>query len=295
LDRVDDGSAAVDQYRTVVDGITTWLVRELATASGDADDEIAFYSALDADSEGEEGRYYSWQEAEFQRVIGDAERASGASGRLRPDDVTSLASRHYGVTTAGTFEGGSVLRVAATAVELAEADGLNPRAVRDALDRAANSLLSHRATRLRPATDDKVVTSTNGLALAGLADAGRLLGDRRATRLAGKLARFLYRHVWRDGKLLHVWRKGEARVEGLLEDYAYVGLGLLAYHRASLEPWALTWAFELADACEERFADAESGGYFSTASDAEPLLVRPKAQTDGATPEIGRASCRERR
>src|SRR5690606_2397406 len=124
----------------------------------------------------------------------------------------------------------------------------------------------------------------NGLALAGLADAGRLLGDRRATRLAGKLARFLYRHVWRDGKLLHVWRQGEARVEGLLEDYAYVGLGLLAYYRASLEPWALTWAFELADACEERFADAESGGYFSTASDAEPLLVRPKAQTDGATP-----------
>ena len=262
-----------DGYPRVVDGIVTWLERELATTG--ADGEVAFFSALDADSEGEEGRFYAWSQSEFLAAVPEESRVP--AGR-------DLAAQHYGVTAAGTFDGGNVLRIARSATDLAAAHALSVEEVQRALQRATDALFDHRAARARPAIDDKVIASMNGLALAGLSDAWRLLGHERAAELASGVARFLKRHLWRDGRLLHVWRDGEARVEGLLEDYAYVGLGLLAYYRASFEPWALKWAFELADACEARFSDPDAGGYFSTAIDAEPLLVRPKGQTDGATP-----------
>lgn len=273
-----------DRYRRVVTGIVAWLERELATTSGtDGADEVAFFSALDADSEGEEGRFYAWTEAELAQAVDTWARDAALHG-VTPEHVVSLVARHYGVTAAGTFEGGAVLREARSTTDLARDDGLAEDIVEGAVHGASGALFEHRSTRQRPATDDKVVTSMNGLLMRGLADVGRLMDDRRATELAGRIARFLRRNLWRDGRLLHVWRAGDARVEGLLEDYAYLGLGLLAYYRASFEPWALEWAFELADACAARFADPDGGGYFSTASDAERLLVRPKGQTDGATP-----------
>jgi uncharacterized protein YyaL (SSP411 family) len=289
------------RHRLVASRIIDWLERELAvttkTLGGHghawqpADDEVAFFTATDADSEGEEGRFYAWSESEFRAVItaaeeqsADAAQGAPAATALTPDAVAELAARRFGVTAAGTFEGGNVPYVAKTAAELARERQLPVDTVEDALRRAGAALFDHRAARVRPATDDKVVTSTNALALAALADAGRLLGDERALTIARQLATFLRRHLWRDGRLYHVWREGEARVEGLLEDYAYTGLGLMALYRATFEPWALTWAFELADQCQARFADAQAGGYFTTASDAQPLLVRPKGQTDGATP-----------
>ncbi|HET8985192.1 MAG TPA: DUF255 domain-containing protein, partial [Trueperaceae bacterium] len=278
------------EHRVVASRIIDWLERELAlttTTLGTpvwqpAKDEIAFFTATDADSEGEEGRFYAWTETEFRAVItaAEEERTRGVA----PDDAAALAARHFGVTVSGTYEGGNVLYLAKTADELAHEQGLSVDVIRAALSRAAEALFGHRSTRVRPATDDKVVTSTNALALAALADAGRLLGDERALSLARRLSSFLHRHLWRGGRLFHVWREGEARVEGLLEDYAYTGLGLLALYRATFEPWLLAWAFELADQCESRFADVEGGGYFTTASDAEPLLIRPKGQTDGSTP-----------
>jgi len=291
---VSDGT----RYRLVATRIIAWLERELAVSASTggvveggwhpASDETAFYSATDADSEGEEGRFYAWTEAEFKAVVSAAEERCPAPpvapGAPTPAEVATLAARHFGVTAAGAFEAGNVLYVATPAADLALELGVASGVVAAALSRATAALFEHRTTRVRPATDDKVVTSMNGLLLAALSDAGRLLGDEKALDLARRLATFVHRRLWRDNRLFHLWRAGEVRVEGLLEDYAYVGLGLLAYYRATFEPWALTWAFDLADQCEARFADVAGGGFFTTASDADPLLVRPKGRTDGATP-----------
>src|SRR5690606_34748771 len=259
-----DGS----RHRQVAGRIIEWLEREMmvpASTDSQADapwlaaaDETAYFTALDADSEGEEGRFYAWTEPEFLAVVTAAEERlahDAAPGSLSPAQVAALAATHYGVTAAGTFEGGNVLYIARSAPELAHELGVPSEEVGRALARANAALFAHRAARVRPATDDKVVTSLNGLLLSALSDAGRLLGVAPALANAKRLATFLRRHQWQRGRLLHVWRQGEARVEGLLEDYAFLGLGLLAYHRATFDTWALTWAFDLADQCQSRFAD----------------------------------------
>src|SRR5690606_12799616 len=126
--------------------------------------------------------------------------------------------------------------------------------------------------------------------LSALSDVALAFGDARLVELAGQVARFVRRHLWQGGSLLHVWRDGRADIRGLLEDHAYFGLGLLAFYRASLEAWALEWALELADVVERDFHDREGGGYFNTAGTAGGLLLRPKSFVDGATPSESAAA-----
>jgi len=255
-------------HRQAARGIVTWLERELSVTA--AAGSAAFFSSLDADSDGEEGKFYAWSQAEFLAAAGaDAE----------------MARRHYGVGEVGAFEGANVLRVA------------SPEAAQDAagqpaawLERANRKLFEARARRPRPATDDKVLSSWNGLVMAALAEAGTAIGSPAWLELGLRNASFLRENLWQGGRLLHLWRAGETKVEGLLEDYAYLGLGLLALYRATFEPWLLAWAFELADAVTDRFADAEAGGYFSTAADAQRLLLRPKSYIDSATPSENAAA-----
>ncbi len=175
-------------------------------------------------------------------------------------------------------------RIAATVPELASEHGRKAEEVTAVVDEAARRLLESRSRRVRPSTDDKVLSSWNGLVIGALADAGVRLADLRLVELAAAAADSVKAASWLDGRLWHSWRGGEIRVEGLLEDYAYLGLGLLALYRATFDASHLVWALQLADAVSRRFADSEEGGYFSTAVDAEALLVRPKGFMDAATP-----------
>ncbi len=262
------------RHAEVARDIVAWLEREM-TVRGAAG-EVGFFSSLDADSDGGEGRFYLWTEDDLAAALAPAE--------------ARFAARALGIATPGAFEGADVPRAAATIEDLEAELAFAPQQARATWRRVRSRLLEARARRPRPATDDKVLTSWNGLMLAGLADAGRLLADAELVRLARANAAFVRAHLWRDGRLLHMWRGGEARVEGLLEDYAYFGLGLLALHRATLDEDALAWALELADMVAARFADGVDGGYFSTASDAERLLVRPKGYLDAATPSENAAA-----
>ncbi|HEX3705115.1 MAG TPA: thioredoxin domain-containing protein [Mycobacteriales bacterium] len=222
-----------------------WMLAELRTPEG------GLASSLDADTEGEEGKFYAWS----------------------PDEVGQPAAAIFSVTGSGTFEHGrSVLQL------LHDPDDV----VVYAEERAR--LLEIRARRVRPGRDDKVVAAWNGLAIGALAECGALLGRDDLIDAAGKCADLVLRlHVDQD-RLLRVSRDGVAGTPlGVLEDYGDVADGLLALHQASGERRWLDAGSKLLDTALERFTDGD-GGFFDTADDAERLVRRPRDPTDGATP-----------
>ncbi|MEY9213788.1 thioredoxin domain-containing protein [Thermobifida halotolerans] len=230
-----------------------WMVAELRT------DEGGFASALDADSEGEEGRYYVWTRPQLREVLGEEDG--------------DWAADLFAVTEEGTFEHG-------TSVLQLRADPDDPRRyarVRDSLRRA-------RAERVRPARDDKVVTAWNGLAIAGLAEAGALLDRPDLVDRARETARLLVDRHYADGRLVRASRDGVAGPSaGVLEDYADLAEGLLALHAVTGEPEWVGICGALLETVLTRFSDG-SGGFYDTADDAESLFNRPQDFTDNATP-----------
>jgi hypothetical protein len=230
-----------------------FLLRELRTPEG------GFASALDADSEGEEGRFYVWTPAQLADVLG-------------PDDG-AWAAQLLAVTAEGTFEhGSSVLQL------LAEPDD------HERWEAVRSRLLAAREERVRPGRDDKVVAAWNGLAVAALAETGTLLERPDLVQAARAAAELLLRVHVVDGRLRRVSRDGVVgRPAGVLEDYADVAEGLLALHAVTGEARWLHEAGALLDVVLERFGDGR-GGFYDTADDAESLVRRPQDPTDGVTP-----------
>ncbi|HEX7005222.1 MAG TPA: thioredoxin domain-containing protein [Trueperaceae bacterium] len=249
-------------YERTIEMTVDWLQREMQSPEG------AYYSALDADSEGEEGRYYLWEEAEFDGLLGSE---------------APLAKEWFGVSASGNFEGRNILTAAFDEEDFAERHDLDPNELDERIEGWRRKLLAARDRRVRPGLDDKVITSWNGLAIAGLADAGRVLHRPGYVDLARRAAGFARDELWRDGRLIHVHGGAHGRVPGLLEDYAFLGLGLLALYHASFEEEWLLWALELAEAMTDHFA-AERGGFYSTPDDGEQLIVRPRGVSDSALP-----------
>lgn len=221
-------------YQRVIEATLGFLERELR------DPEGGFYSALDADSEGEEGKYYVWREAEL--------------GALLSDDAELVKAR-YGVTSAGNFEGHSILFVAEPVGALAKRFSLSENEVEGRLERARQTLLEARQKRVRPGLDDKILCSWNGLTLSAYADAGRVLGREDYLGTARQTARFMKRVFYVKGRLQHTYKAGRAKVEGLLEDYVYFAQGLVALYEATLESEWLLLALELAETVVSEFHD----------------------------------------
>jgi len=241
------------------------------------DDEGGFYAALDADSEGIEGKYYVWTAEEIREVAGDD---------------AQLVLAWYGVTRDGNFRdphnpelvGRNVLSARANLEGLVMRFSMPPETVLERVEAAAEAMLAVRAKRVPPALDDKVLTSWNGLAMAAFAEAGRVLGEVRYQVAAAELAAFIRSSAWREGRLSHTWKAGQAKVEGMLDDYCFVGLGLVELFKLTGDMALLEWARELWEAVLSRFRDVEGGGFFETPADSEPLLLRQKAFFDAATP-----------
>jgi hypothetical protein len=235
--------------RTTLD----YLVRELTSPEG------ALWSATDADSEGVEGRFFVWTADELRALLGD--------GYDRFADF-------YGVADEGNWEDGvNVLHVRRP-----------DEATWAALAPARETLYAVRARRPPPLLDDKILTAWNGLAISALAFGGRVLGERRFVDAAARAADFLLRACVKDGRLQRVWRAGEAKVPGFLEDHAFLAAGLLDLHEATLDPRWLEAAVELCGRMEALFGDPSGGGWYQTATDHERLLVREKPTHDGAEP-----------
>ena len=257
--------AATDRplYRQRAEETIGWLEREMMTPEG------AFCASLDADSEGEEGKFYVWSLAEIERVLGK-------------DDAAFFAAR-YDVSAAGNFEGHNILN------RLKDL----PRSMEDevAADAAAGflailrgKLLNAREKRVRPGLDDKVLADWNGLMIAALANAGALIGQSEWLARAAHAFRFIVADMTRGDRLGHSWRRGKLLFPGLASDFANMIRAALALHEATGEQSYLDQAVAWQGALDRHYADPATGGYFFTADDAEGLVVRPGATTDDATP-----------
>ncbi|RMG99577.1 MAG: thioredoxin domain-containing protein [Chloroflexi bacterium] len=252
-------------YRRITEETLDFVARELRHKAG------GFYSSYDADSEGEEGKFYVWQADEIRQFLGqDAD----------------LFMRVYGVSEKGNWEGKNILHVAQEPSVVAAELGMETAVLETKLTQMRQQLYQVRAQRVWPGLDDKVLTAWNGLMMAAFAEAGRALSRPDYTEIARQNARFLYETMRQEnGRLWRTWKEGaSARYNAYLEDYAYLADGLLALYQNTFDPQWFAWAQELAEIMLTHFADTENGGFFDTSDDHETLLHRPKEVQDNATP-----------
>ena len=243
-------------YARRVQETVDWIEREMIAENG------AFAASLDADSEGEEGRFYVWSEAEIDAVLGPAAPAFKSA---------------YGVSAAGNWEGKVILNRSG-------GPGLGTAADEAELERCRALLLDARAARVRPEWDDKVLADWNGLMIAALAQAARAFG--REAWLARAEAAFaaVVRDLSQGDRLHHAYRAGRARHSAVLDDYAAMIRAALALFEATMEESYLAQAERWAGTVAAHYQDAENGAYFYSADDAEALIARTRTVVDNATP-----------
>jgi uncharacterized protein YyaL (SSP411 family) len=237
-------------YRTITEETLGYVIREMTDSAG------GFYSTQDADSEGEEGKFFVWTPDEIRSVLGD-----------QADRFIKV----YGVTERGNFEGKNILELKGSFEE------------REALAGARRQLFEVREQRVHPGRDDKVLTSWNGLMLAAFAEAARVLGRDDYRKVAERNAEFSLSELRAShGRLYHTWKAGEAKINGYLEDYTHLIEGLLELYQATFDPRWYTAANELVEMMIKHFgADV---GFFDTSDDHETLIIRPRELQDNAVP-----------
>ncbi len=261
-------------YATMAREIFAYVLRDMTDRGG------GFCSAQDADSEGVEGKFYIWSEQEIREVL-PAEQAD-----LAIDTFNIRPAGNYRDEAPGRASGANILHLS---------DPMRPQeaivaTIRDErqlelLERARQRLFEVRAKRVHPGKDDKVLTDWNGLMIAAMAKVAAALDDPEYARAARRAADFLLQQLrGHQGRLLHRWREGQAGIDGNLDDYAFLTWGLIELYEATFEAGYLETAIELTDDLVRRFWDAEGGGFFFTADDGEPVLVRQKPIYDGAVP-----------
>jgi uncharacterized protein YyaL (SSP411 family) len=252
-------------FREVAERTLDYVLREMRHEAG------GFYSSQDADSEGEEGKFFVWSVAELRAALGaDAE----------------LFMRVYGVSEQGNWEGRNILHLEQPREATAVALGMDPGEAGLVLDRCRQKLFRLRSQRVWPGLDNKVLTAWNGLMLGALAEAGRVLGRTDYLSAAIANAEFLQRALRReDGRLLRTWKAGaSAKYNAYLEDHACLAEGLLSLYEASFDARWMTWAGELVRLMQEHFKDPQGPGYYDTSDDHEALIHRPRDLQDNAMP-----------
>nr|MBA2490302.1 thioredoxin domain-containing protein [Gammaproteobacteria bacterium] len=241
-----------------------WAMREMQSPEG------GYYSSLDADAEGEEGKFHVWDRAQIEAL-------------LEPRDYAIFA-RRFGLDGPANFEGRWHLRVCADLNDLAAAFDTDEHTISISLAKSRQTLFDVREVRVHPGRDDKVLTSWNALMIKGMATAGRHLEMPECIASAQRSLDFVRQTLWRDGRLLATFKDGKAHLTAYVDDYAFLIDAVLELLQARWRGDELTFACELADALIEHFEDRESGGFYFTADDHEPLIQRPKVLADEATP-----------
>ena len=260
------------KFKVTAKEVLEYVLRDLTSPEG------GFYAAEDADSEGEEGKFYVWTEKQIREAL--------------PHSDADLAVRLFGVEASGNYgealrkrNGANILHLAEPLEQVAAELRLTLDQLILKLGKIQNLLFKAREKRVHPAKDDKILVDWNGLMIAALARASNVFGDPRYLQAAVKAADFILEKM-RDenGTLYHRYAKGEKAIDGFLDDYAFLVWGLLEVHEASFEETYLQAAVELAKMMTKRFWDAENGGFYFTAETAENAVPRRKEAYDGALP-----------
>jgi uncharacterized protein YyaL (SSP411 family) len=252
-------------YADVVRETLDYVLREMTDGEG------GFYSTQDADSEGEEGKFFVWSEDEVLSILG-AEKSR-------------LFCYCYDVTPPGNWEGKNILNRVKTHAQAARMLGLSEAELAQVLADCRRQLLAVREKRVHPGRDEKILAGWNGLMISAMAQAGSVLGEPRFTAAAARAADFLLTRMrGADGRLLHTFKDGAARLNAYLDDYASVIDALVDVYQATFDARFLQAALGLADDMIGRFGDERDGGFFYTPHDHEPLISRNKDLHDNATP-----------
>ncbi len=251
-------------YARVALETAAWTVREMQSPEG------GYYSSLDADSEGHEGKFYVWDREEVRAA-------------LTPEEFALFAPR-FGLDKPANFEGHWHLYVAASLEDLGRQAGRPAGEVEVLLSAARAKLLALRAPRVRPARDEKVLTSWNALMIRGMAIAARALGRDEFGETASRALEFIRGTLWHDGRLLATSMAGRAHLNAYLDDYVYLADAVLELQQLRFASDELEFARQLLEAVLQHFPDREAGGFFFTSEDHEALIHRSKVFGDDATP-----------
>jgi uncharacterized protein YyaL (SSP411 family) len=251
-------------FKRIASETAAWMMRDMQAPEG------GYWSTLDADSEGHEGKFYAWRQEEVRSLV--------------TGDEYAVLARRFGLDQQANFEGTWHLHVYRAIDDIANELGIPLDAAEQLLNSARNKLLKTRDTRVWPGRDEKVLTSWNALAIKGMAIAARTLHSEELVDSATRAADFIRSTLWRDGRLLAVYKDGQARFAAYLDDYAFLLDALLELLQTRWRSSDLQFALEVADAMLKHFEDKERGGFYFTADDAEQLIHRPKSFSDESVP-----------
>ncbi|NWG12262.1 MAG: thioredoxin domain-containing protein, partial [Acidobacteria bacterium] len=251
-------------YRRIVEETLDYVIREMTSPEG------GFYSSQDADSEGQEGKFFLWGAEEVNAALGEHDG--------------ELFCRYFDVTQEGHFEGRNILNVPRAADLVARLERISEERLRDVILHGRQELFRIRERRVRPARDEKVLAAWNGLMLRSFAEAASALDRADFLGVAERNARFLLSRMKERGRLLRSYKDGKARYNAYLEDYAFIIDGLISLYQATFAASWLAEAGNLAKTAVDLFRDFQGGGFHFTSSDHEPLIHRPKDYSDNAIP-----------
>ena len=251
-------------FKKVVEETTVYLLREMLHPEG------GFYSTQDADSEGEEGKFFVWTQDEVIKILGE--------------ENGEIFCRVYDVSELGNFEGKNILHPVLTLEQASLFFRKEVTKVERVIAEGKQKLFQEREKRVKPFRDEKILASWNGLMLSGLADASKILDGPSCLAAARKTVDFIFTQMFRDGLLLHTYKDGQAKLLGYLDDYAFVAAGLLDLYESTLERANLQRSIELADTMIREFWDDIDGAFFYTGKSHEALISRTKPAFDGSVP-----------
>ncbi len=253
-----------DIYQVTARETFVWLLREMSS------DEGAFYASQDADSEGKEGTWYTWELKEVLNLLGPKH--------------AKIFARAYGLVPRGHLDGRNVLHISERVEQLAEAESIPVFEADYILKKAKETLFQAREKRPKPERDEKIITAWNGLMITALAHGSSVLGDSSYLESASRCADFIWSKQWQAGKLLRVYKDGQSKINGCLDDYAYFLEGLIAIYEAGLDSRWIVRARELADTMIAEFWDEGEGGFFLAGRSGESLISPLKNPADEALP-----------
>lgn len=259
-------------YARVVDEIFQFITREMLSPEG------AFMTAMDADSEGEEGKFYTWRWQDILSALGPED----AEIFMHVFNIDRMGNYHDEAT--GRVTGRNILYMGASLDEIAKDLDVNQDDLERKVEEMRNKLFQLRERRVKPHRDDKILTDMNGIVVAALSKAYRATGNDKMLQIAKQAADFVVSRMYIDGKLKHRYRDGETAIDGFLDDYAFMSFGLLELFLATMEPEYLRKALEFSEFLKAHFLDSVNGGYFNTPDSGESLPVRIKDAHDGSLP-----------